>query len=108
MQEDDDYEEDSEEIPELEINGVLDLHAFSPKEIKELVPDYIAECLERNITSVRIIHGKGVGNLRRLVHSILDKHPKVIGYRLCPQISGGWGATEADLKPNVDDDGTPG
>jgi dsDNA-specific endonuclease/ATPase MutS2 len=110
MRGDDDNEDegDSEEVAVLEIDGVLDLHTFAPKEIKTLIPDYIEECLARGITEIRIIHGKGIGNLRRLVHSILDKHPKVVGYRLCSQISGGWGATEADLKPNVKDDGTLG
>ena len=54
---------------------MLDLHTFSPREIKDLVPDYLAECQARGIFQVRIIHGKGIGNLRRNVHSILSKHP---------------------------------
>ncbi len=109
-EDEDDFDEvgDFEQITELEINGVLDLHTFSPKEIKSLIPDYIDECLRVGITELRIIHGKGIGNLRRTVHAILDRHPKVVDYRLCSPISGGWGATEVDLRANAKDDGTPG
>ena len=47
---------------ELPIDGVLDLHTFSPREVKDLVPEYIGECLRRGITEIRIIHGKGTGD----------------------------------------------
>ena len=84
---------------QLPIDGVLDLHAFQPREIKELVLDYLDECRERGILRVRIIHGKGIGNLRRTVHSILAKHPDVIEYSLASEHFGGWGATIVLLKP---------
>ncbi|MDB6068688.1 MAG: mismatch repair protein MutS [Pedosphaera sp.] len=84
---------------ELPIDGVLDLHTFQPREIKDLVPDYLAACREKGILQVRIIHGKGIGNLRRTVHALLAKNPEVISYSLDhPQFSG-WGATIVTLKP---------
>lgn len=83
----------------LEIDGVLDLHAFSPKDVKHLVPDYLAECQKRNIREVRIIHGKGIGNLRRTVHSLLAKNPIVKRFRLAGEDRGSWGATIVDLTP---------
>ena len=87
-------DEDSFELP---IDGVLDLHAFRPGEIGELVPDYLAACLDKGILSVRIIHGKGIGNLRRSVHSILSRSAVVASYRLASEDSGGWGATLVEL-----------
>ena len=83
---------------ELPIDGVLDLHTFNPREVKDLVPDYLAACQERGIVRVRIIHGKGIGNLRRTVHSFLSKHPEVISFALAGEHFGGWGATIVHLR----------
>ncbi len=83
---------------ELPINGVLDLHTFHPRDVKTLVPDYLAACQERGIFQVRIIHGKGIGALRRTVHAILAKHPEVVSYTLDHPEYGGWGATLVALR----------
>lgn len=91
----------TDEIPdfvELPIDGTLDLHTFSPQEIKSLVPDYIEACLEKGITKLRIIHGKGTGTLRQLVHSILKEHPAVLSFWQEEGSGGSWGATIVDLK----------
>lgn len=81
---------------EIPIDGVLDLHLFSPKELGDLIPDYIDACLEKKIYSIRIIHGKGKGVLRRTVHSLLDRNPHVESYSLASDRSG-WGATVVEL-----------
>jgi DNA-nicking Smr family endonuclease len=84
---------------ELPIDGTLDLHAFDPREIKELVIDYLSACQERGILSVRIIHGKGRGALRKTVHSLLARLPEVASYRLGGEGAGEWGATIVSLRP---------
>ncbi len=83
---------------ELEINGILDLHAFLPRDVKNLVPDYLDLCLEKGITEVRIIHGKGSGTMRRTVHALLERVPEVSSFQLAPGNAGGWGATLVTLK----------
>lgn len=88
---------------QLPIDGVLDLHMFRPGEVKDLVPDYLAACQERGILRVRIIHGKGIGNLRRTVHSMLSKHPEVISFALAGEQLGGWGATIVHLRKPAED-----
>ncbi len=84
---------------ELPIDGTLDLHAFLPGEVKELVRDYIAECRRRGIFEVRVIHGKGTGALRETVHALLRRLPEVASFRLAPGDAGGWGATLVTLDP---------
>ena len=84
---------------ELEINGELDLHTFRPSELAPLLKDYIDECRAQGILSLRIIHGKGHGVLRKRVHHLLEKSPLVRSFRLAPPNAGGWGATLVELKP---------
>lgn len=78
---------------ELPIDGTLDLHTFAPREIGELIPAYLEACKIRGIYEIRIIHGKGKGNLRRSVHAILARLPEVAAYRLADETAGSWGAT---------------
>ncbi len=78
---------------ELPIDGVLDLHTFRPADVKGVVTDYLAECRARGILEVRIIHGKGIGQLRQTVHSILAKHSHVTSFALAGEAYGGSGAT---------------
>ena len=87
-----------DEPMQLPIDGVLDLHTFKPREVKDLVMDYFAACHDRGILEVRIIHGKGIGNLRRTVHAVLEKHPQVISFTPDHPQFGGWGATLVKLK----------
>lgn len=95
---------DSDDIVQMPIDGVLDLHTFQPRDVKHLVPDYLEECRNRGIYEVRIIHGKGAGVLRRTVHAILDRLPEVSHYQLGGMTSGGWGATLVWLHPTPHDD----
>jgi DNA-nicking Smr family endonuclease len=90
--------DESSEYFEMPFDGTLDLHMFSPKDIKNLIPDYIDECIKRKIFRLRIVHGKGRGVLRRIAHSILDNHPAVASYRHEPGTGGSWGATVVNLK----------
>ncbi|MBD3258238.1 DNA mismatch repair protein MutS [candidate division GN15 bacterium] len=88
-------DDDAVEYP---IDGTLDLHQFSPKETKEVVLEYIRVCLEAGLVTIRIVHGKGKGVQRRIVHSVLDQHPAVTDYRHEGGSGGSWGATVVDLR----------
>jgi DNA-nicking Smr family endonuclease len=91
-------EHDAEQVAALPIDGVLDLHAFRPEDVPQLVQDYLDACGERGICEVRIIHGKGRGTLRRTVHAVLERRSDVLGFRLAGPERGGWGATLVDLR----------
>ena len=85
-------------VQKYPIDGKLDLHAFKPNEINSLIPEYITECINRNIVEIRIVHGKGKGVLRRGVHAILERDPRVISFEMAKDRSS-WGATIVHLTP---------
>lgn len=87
--------EDEFEYP---INGVLDLHIFNPRDLGSLIDEYIFACLEKEIYELRIVHGKGTGQLRRSVHVLLDRNPHVVTYGQAGESGGGWGATSVTIK----------
>ena len=93
-----DFQEGGQEPVDLPIDGVLDLHTFRPADVKGVVTDYLAACQEKGILQVRIIHGKGIGNLRRTVHALLPKLPVVVSYSLASGHFGSWGATIVNLR----------
>ncbi len=78
---------------EIPVDGILDLHTFNPREVKDLLPYYLGACREKGIYEIRIIHGKGTGALRETVHALLRKLPGIASFRLADETSGSWGAT---------------
>ena len=93
-----DEEDELPESIEIPITDSLDLHTFSPREVGELLPYYLDECVARGFAEVRVIHGKGTGALRNSVHALLRRHPHVEGFDLADETRGGWGATIVRLK----------
>lgn len=91
----------TEELPDvvvLPIEDRLDLHTFQPREVKELLNDYLEAAREVGFREVVIIHGKGQGILRQRVCAILERHPLVESFRQADASSSGWGATVAVLR----------
>jgi dsDNA-specific endonuclease/ATPase MutS2 len=83
---------------ELPIDGTLDLHTFAPSDVKDLVPDYLEACREKGIFRVRVIHGKGTGELMRTVRAILKRIPAVESFEFAGPWEGGNGATIVRLR----------
>ena len=61
----------------IPIRDQLDLHTFSPREVEPLLEDYLAACREQGLFQVKIIHGKGTGQLKARVRRLLEKNPLV-------------------------------
>jgi len=87
-----------EDALELEITDVLDLHSFPPREVADLVRDWLDAAYEKGFREVRIIHGRGVGVQRQTVRTILGRDPRVVDFRDAPGEHGGWGATIVTLR----------
>ncbi len=90
-----------DDVIEIAIDGVLDLHHFSPKDLRTLIPDWLEACRNKEILAVRIIHGRGIGAVARSVHALLSRSPHVVAFQLADPGRGGRGATLADLAPPI-------
>lgn len=82
---------------DIEITDSLDLHSFSPRDIRAVVEAYLAEAHGKGFSIVRIIHGKGVGIQREIVRKVLSETDFVKSFKNAPEFSGSWGATIAQL-----------
>ncbi len=82
----------------LPIEDALDLHSFAPRDIPDVVREYLLACLERGLSEVRLIHGRGTGTQRAIVRSVLAAHPLVQDFTDAPPERGGWGATIVRLR----------
>jgi len=89
---------DEREPVSLRIEDSLDLHAFSPKDVRSVVGEYLKEASARGLSEVRLIHGRGIGVQRTIVQSLLEGHPLVARYFDAPPERGGWGATVVVLR----------
>ena len=58
---------------------------------------YLYDAFMAGLSSVRIVHGKGTGKLRRAVHESLARHPLVKSYRLGDYGEGDYGITIVEL-----------
>jgi len=87
------------DLSKLPASSPLDLHHFKPSDVPSLVDEYVWSCLQEDRNFGEIIHGKGKGTLRDLVHTSLSKNSSVLSFTL-----GGsgnlenWGKTTFRLK----------
>jgi dsDNA-specific endonuclease/ATPase MutS2 len=100
MQEPADVENPFPDPVEIEITDSLDLHAFSPKDVKAVTQAYLEEARKKGFRVVRIVHGKGVGVQREIVRKVLSETTFVSKFKSGDEFSGGWGATIAELDVN--------
>jgi DNA-nicking Smr family endonuclease len=81
---------------ELPIDGTLDLHAFRPEDVKQVVADYVEAAHDAGLREIRLIHGRGIGVQRATVHAVLASHALVEEFWDAPETH--LGATVARLK----------
>ena len=89
---------EDEQPVSIPIEDVLDLHLFSPKDVRPLIDEYLFQCQEKGYERVRLIHGRGTGSLRQFVRAYLAKDPRVLELKDAPPEAGGWGATVVYLR----------
>ena len=88
-----------EEPIEIPIEDILDLHSIPDRDAKAVVEAYLEAVVEKGFPCVRIIHGRGIGARRDMVHKVLSTFPGVRSFSDAPAEAGGWGATIVTLLP---------
>jgi DNA mismatch repair protein MutS2 len=65
---------------------------------RERVDKFLDSALLASVNRVRIVHGHGMGVLKRAIAELLSTHPSVEKFYPAPQSEGGAGATIVELK----------
>ena len=76
----------------------LDLRGMSADEAIATLDIFLDNAMMANLASVRIIHGKGTGALRKAVHASLRRNKAVKSFRLGNYGEGESGVTVVELK----------
>ncbi|MBZ5623645.1 MAG: Smr/MutS family protein [Acidobacteriia bacterium] len=82
----------------IPITDVFDLHSIPPRDVKEVVEEYLSEAHRLGFKALRIVHGRGIGVQREMVRSILSRTEFVTDFRDAPAEAGGWGATIVTIR----------
>lgn len=69
------------------------------EEAQELVDKFLDDATMASVDRVRIVHGHGMGILKKVIAEVLSASPHVEKYYPAPPSEGGTGATIVELKP---------
>jgi DNA mismatch repair protein MutS2 len=71
----------------------LSLIGLRVSEAEPLLVKALDDAILADLPSLRVIHGKGTGALRQLVHDILSRDTRVRRFGFAPVTQGGHGVT---------------
>ena len=87
------------ELRNLSVSSEVDLRGMNADEALNVLDRYLDEAMLAKLSSVRIIHGKGTGVLRKAVGQHLKRDKRVKSVRLGVYGEGEDGVTIAELDP---------
>ena len=67
-------------------------------EARDAVDEFLDRAVMATASRVRIVHGHGMGVLKKTIQELLSRHPHVAKFYPAPQHEGGAGATIVELK----------
>lgn len=76
----------------------IDIRGNKPEEVEFQLLRFIDNAYANNLSKVEIVHGKGTGVLKQMVHHLLKKHDVVKDFAFAMIELGGEGVTVANLK----------
>ena len=84
--------------PTDEARGELNVIGRTVDEASGEMEQFLDRAFLAGFPRVRIVHGTGMGILKRALRSLLQKHPHVAGIVDATQAEGGSGATVVELR----------
>ena len=81
----------------MSVDSELRIRRLTMDEALPKLEKYLDDAFMAGLPSVRIIHGKGTGILRQLVHDTVANHPLVKSYRLGEYGEGEAGVTIVEM-----------
>lgn len=81
----------------MSLDPELRIRRLTVDEALPKLEKYLDAAFMAGLPSVRIIHGKGTGTLRQVVHDTVEKHPLVKSYRLGEYGEGEAGVTIVEM-----------
>ncbi|MBV8206152.1 MAG: Smr/MutS family protein [Acidobacteria bacterium] len=83
---------------EAAVSGELNVIGHTADEAISAVEKYLDRAFLAGLPRVRVVHGSGMGVLRKAVRDFVKKHPHVASVTEPPQQEGGAGATVIELR----------
>jgi DNA mismatch repair protein MutS2 len=80
------------------VENEIHFRGMRADEVMRELEEYLDDAAQASLPWVRIVHGKGTGTLRGIVHDILKSHPSISRFHLADIHEGGDGVTIAYLK----------
>lgn len=87
---------DDDDPVAIPIEPEIDLHAFQPRDMPDVVDAFLTAAVAAGLTDVRLVHGRGIGVQRAAVQQVLGQHPAVVDFWDDPRAH--LGATIARLR----------
>jgi DNA mismatch repair protein MutS2 len=85
--------------PELApVHQEINLIGQRAEEARDAVDEFLDRAVMATASRVRIVHGHGMGVLKKVIAELLATHPHVAKFYQAPQQEGGAGATIVELK----------
>ncbi len=90
-------------IPRTPPPAEVQLRGLTADEALRRLEAYLDDAYLAGLSTVRVVHGRGTGTLRRVVREFLGQHPLVAGFRPAEEFAGGEGVTVVELarRPGV-------
>lgn len=83
---------------DMTVKPKLDIRGFRGDDAMKELMHYLDKAVARGLQQVEIVHGKGEGILKKLVHEHLETRSEVKNFDIAPWEHGGPGCTLVELK----------